>query len=155
MFRRWSIRTFALLLVVAVSAMWVRSYYVSTFVTRTANGIAIHLQSARGAVYLLKARDLPSVAEWHFGDGDFEKVNDPTSWEAVSGSYFPHLLGIHHLFGFTFGRVTTARFLEFAIPYWFIDSACILIGLYVWRKTRPKPNPVMAFPVVVEANGTP
>jgi len=34
-----------------------------------------------------------------------------------------------------------------ALPFWFLTSVLALILIYVWRKTRPKPNPATAFPV--------
>ena len=53
---------------------------------------------------------------------------------------------------FSFSRVGYDEF-ELAVPYWFLILIFSAVLFFVWRKTRPKLNPKMAFPVEVKSQG--
>ena len=42
---------------------------------------------------------------------------------------------------------TRVPFWIIALPIWFPTAFAVLGVIFVWRKTRPKINPTMAFPV--------
>ncbi len=148
--RRWFIRSFFILLVLAVSVAWVRSYYISTYVSHVPEYVADKykltcLDSVGGSIYFshhYKTGSLPS--KWYWGD-DANYLR--FGWVNFAVSLHPSTF--NSLFGFGYYSLASPedQFFDIAIPFWFIDSITILIGLLVWCKTRPKPNPARAFPV--------
>jgi hypothetical protein len=140
MFRRWIIRSIFILLVVAVSAMWVRSWYFADNIDHLTRDGLLRCNSEWGRLSLYHSS---GPFEYGFGWYYFCDISYNREIDGLDLATF------HHLAGFEYGIATLGfhRATRIKMPYWFIDSVAGLIGLYAWWKTRPKPNPATAFPV--------
>jgi hypothetical protein len=147
MTRRWLIRSFTLLLILAVSAAWGRSYFKFGYANDSDDHTSTFLQSDRGRLCFIHLRDIHSYAVrgFQWGESDSFYLARLEWVERIE----PDL--VHRALGFAYGKPNIAaaspQCIVFAAPYWFVDGAAILIGVYAWRKTRPRPNPATAFPV--------
>jgi len=74
---------------------------------------------------------------------------------------FPHTLGFYYgtelfrpsgpstdAFGMPNSTLATL-FRLIGIPFWFLTLLAAGFAVWVWRRTRPKPNPATAFPVEI------
>jgi hypothetical protein len=145
MIRRRLIRGLAILLVVACAAAWVRSYHSAAFIILKTRDSVLRFESLRGKICLAHHKNYLHEPGWQFGDDDSDFRRYFPQFETEDRS---HVLRAS---GFSYGRFffrggEPNMYAGFGVPYWFINSFGILIGLLVWRKTRT-PNPATAFPV--------
>lgn len=145
--KRWLIRSLALVFVLACSVVWVRSFYIGTDIYYATQLKRADLCSQRGKLYLSYI--------WSDQIGSIFTTKSPMGIDEYTldkSITFTDGLYDHHFLDFTFGFGpedfgTTISY--FVVPFWFLDSAAILISLFVWRKTRA-PNPAIAFPVEIK-----
>jgi hypothetical protein len=161
MIRRWMIRSFALLMLIACTGLWFHSYFAGLFYNVTKG----EFRSCGGCTsghfcltyYHCWANEPgTTTTEWDFGSCD--RAADPYKGFADLAREFArnpdaHLeTSIHEYFGFNWMMMTGPyhdRIVRAATaPCWFVETAVLAITLYVWRKTRPKVNPANSFPVV-------
>ena len=150
MAKRWIIRGIFLLPVLLCLAGWGWSGWYDGAVSFKRSHRWIELRTEYGAVYL--------VGGWHswLSDGCESGIAGTDSvrlWpepDAVSTC----VLGFrwrHFSFNDGDGRVFSGYAL--VIPYWFPLLVSSLLLLLVWRKTRYRPDPATAFPVVLKGQG--
>jgi hypothetical protein len=134
MVRRWIIRSFAILLVVACSVMWVRSYSFITGGYAQSGRYAVNIGASRGRLFVGWVENGGGMDGFHYSN------------HARSGlDYLPD----HDFLGFSVQtyRFNARFFRSCGIPFWFVIVIFSTVLFFVWRKTR-KVNPATAFPVV-------
>jgi hypothetical protein len=145
MLRWWFTRIIAILLIVACSAAWLWSYYDSIRIDYTNGGDYIEFSSRQGRFIFGKILNYPfKRGRWHF----YNNVKD-WYWDDLERVKWGNEVKVCSFMGFEYFSYPppTYPWFVFSGPYWAVDSVAILIGLYVWRRKRPKLNPATAFPI--------
>jgi hypothetical protein len=151
-------RGLALIPVLIISAVWVRSYFTSSFVTWGRRTSTTTTESIRGNIEISRT-DLYK-GEWPEGWtwGEMEvQLQTMVQFDRIRVRIFQHDLppsNVFRLLGFGYAVCPfpddAQEWRVITLPYWFFDVLAALLALYVWRKTRPAPNPATAFPVEIK-----
>jgi len=139
--RRWLIRSMFITLLLLSLAAWAWSHPYG------------YTAGLKNGPYSLGTGLSDGVWLFAFGKGgdarqgfQFEKLG----WSLPAD--FSLLPSTHSFLRFLIGNESSSGISQFivGVPLWFLTSMLTLTLIYVWRKTRPKPNPATAFPVEID-----
>jgi predicted small integral membrane protein len=141
--RRWIIRNFFIAVLLLCVGAWAWSYLYL-------GGISYR----RGQLLVFAANHGELWIRWverGWGPDGVSVSYDPVPEDyAMSEKYIRSYPRTKYFLGFFTSKDMnsfTGRERQAGIPFWFVTSVLAIALIYVWRKTRPKPNPATAFPI--------
>ena len=147
--RRWIYRSLCLVLLLLCLGGWVASYTFTPVVAYQTKHQFLNGYIDSGSLFI--QWNTTTIEETGKLGVDFQ-IHLESEETDETLNQFSHALGFHGgtvIFRSSVGRW---RIRLIGIPFWFLTLLASAITFWVWRKTRPKPNPSTAFPV--EITGT-
>ena len=136
--RRWIIRGLFMLPVLLCIVGWVWGGGHVADVSYFHNGSFVHCSPSFGAVNISFGKGRSRPDGWH---GNVSSLDDIYLW--------PPQIYPHYILGFTYNYITSSAWnvYQFWVPFWALVICFASVFLFVWRRTLPKINPKIAFPI--------
>jgi hypothetical protein len=148
MIRRWIIRCSFLLPLLLCAGAWMASYHYLVSVGFVRPRTSLGLDVLQGKVIFSSTDAFGRTQGWNTGaiaiSAEDEFPTEPLGRQAFWGFFASDNAAVAG----SSGSVGT-HWAFVGIPFWFPTTIFALALIIVWRKTRPKINPVSTFPVKI------
>jgi len=146
MIRRWIYRSLCLGLLLLCGGGWLASHAYSYCLTYSTKHQWLYTQIVGGSLCAGWDTYSDQISAWPFGLSFYtHRADDNYDHDYINTR--------SHALGFYANMQTSSSRQSWAvgIPFWFLTLLASAITCWVWRKTRPKPNPATAFPIEIVA----